>query len=407
MSNKHTNKVSLGNKIFFEILAGAVKLAARIVLGFKIDTDEKVRQWKKSKDGFIVLCAHPSEFDAVVLLSACFPRYTRFVAGAQQLYKGFQGKMLRLIKVIPKKQFVPDISAIKEMMKTIKSGYVLGMMPEGRVSMDGTPNPNDISTAKLLKKIGAPVAILIPHGTYFIKPSYNYSGIKIGKISAEMKCLFTAEDLSVMSEDEILSRLSDACSYNAAEELRGMKRHYGSKKNNAFLGVSRILYRCPACGSMYSISDDGYTLSCRSCKKKAKLSEDMFIESLEKDAAPSWPDNIPQWNADQISFEHDFWKNYDASISFAVKKSMLTLRKETDYHYCCDGLLSLDANGLHYSDKEETIDAALNLVAGVSADYQHGFITYYQGNDIRRFTLENSQYVTRFVNSLMVLKNLK
>ena len=60
-----------------------------------------------------------------------------------------------MIGVIPKKQFTPDISAVKEMMMTVKKGDALAMMPEGRVSLDGTPSPIDISTAKLIKKLGA------------------------------------------------------------------------------------------------------------------------------------------------------------------------------------------------------------------------------------------------------------
>ena len=56
------------------------------------------------------------------------------------------------------------------MIKTVRDGDVLAMMPEGRVSLDGTSSPIDPSTAKLLQKLACPTAVMVPRGTYFVKP---------------------------------------------------------------------------------------------------------------------------------------------------------------------------------------------------------------------------------------------
>ncbi len=400
---KKKNPASLKSRLIFWLMAVVVKIYAGIALGLKIRTDEQVRTWKKSGQSFVVLCAHPSEIDAVVLLAACFPRYTRFVAGAQQLYKGITGKLLRLIGVIPKKQFTPDITAIKEIMRTVKSGCVLGMMPEGRVSMDGTQNPNDISTAKLLKTLGVPVALLIPRGSYYIKPAYNYGGIIRGKLSGDLNCLFTPEELSEKSPEEILEKLEAAFRYDASEELRGSGNRYAKTKGGYMEGVSKILYRCPACGGLYTLTDQNSRLTCSACGASAELLPEMFFAPENE----KLPDNLSAWNRSQLEFERSFWAAEDACLEFSVKKYMLRIGEEGDYRFCGEGLLRLDKNGFFYKDEAEEIRVPLEQIQGFSADYCFGFIAYYQGRDIRRFWFEKIQYVPRFMNSLAVLKNWK
>jgi len=403
MKNEHQSKnYTIWNYLLYLLVGGFVKLTLKLVFGFKLNADNQVKAWKKEGKSFVVLCAHPSEFDATIMLSAVLPNKVRFVAGAQQLYKGVQGAFLRGLGVIPKKQFVPDISSIKEMMTTVKSGMILGFMPEGRVSLDGTENPNDISTAKLVKKLGVSVAILKPQGSFFVKPSYNWSALIKGPVSAELSCFLTAEEVEALSPDEILSRLDKECKYNESEALRGSGKIYGKKNAPAMERVSNIMYRCPCCGSLYTIVDN----RCRKCNLEIIPGSDMFFD-FPSTNSDELPDNVAAWNKMQLDFEKSFWADENARIEFDVQKYMLTLKKETEFRLAGDGFLSLDKNGLHYKDKDETIDVPLGILPGVSADYMNGYITYYSGDDIRRFALKNAQYAARFVNSLMVLKGLK
>lgn len=411
--NKAKTKPGFGTKLFYGILAVCIRIAAFVLLGFKLKTDPEVKAWKRSKEGLVILCEHPSELDAVVLLAAAFPRYTRFVAGAQQLYKGTQGKLLRKLKVIPKKQFVPDLVAIKEMMRTVRDGMVLAMMPEGRVSMDGKASPNDISTAKLIKKLGVNVAILKPHGSYYVKPPYNYSGLIKGEVSGECLPLFRKEELAEMSAEEILEKLTGAFDYNAGEELRGSGRTYGKKKEPAMEKVGNMFYRCPACGSLYSITQSPDKLHCSSCGLDMLLSRDMFFKadtkSLQEYETEDMilPDNVTDWNDTQLAWERAFWKKENASLVLKVRKSVMTIGVTTVYEDRCDGTLTLSEKGLHYEDGEEVIDVPLHTLQGVSADYMYGHILCYSGNDIRKFKFENEKYVARFVNSLMILKGAR
>ena len=384
----------------FAVLALFVRIAGRLLLGMRIVTDETVRTWKKEKGGFVVLCAHPSEFDAVVLLSASFPRYTRFVAGAVQFYKpGIVSRLLRLIGVIPKKQFTSDITALREMMATVRDGDVLAFMPEGRVSLDGTASPVDMAAAKLIRKMGVPVAVLVPHGTYFVKPPYNYGGIIRGRVSAEMKAVLSAEEAASLSVEEICSRVEKALDYNASEELRGSGNKYKAVDGAYMKGVSNLFYLCPECGSLMTVTDRDSVISCSACGMELKALPTMFFEGRT-----GLPDSIAAWNELQKKWERSFWSEKDATLELSVRKDVMTLKKDSGFAPGGDGVLRLSAAGLAYEDDEESFTAPLGTVPGVSADYQFGHIVYYQGDLMRRFVFDDKRLTARFVNSLMVLK---
>ena len=385
----------------YRLTAAIIKFLLKLLFGFKLNIDETVQSWKKEKRPFVILSAHPSELDATVLLSAAYPNNARFVTGAQQLYKGLQGRILRMLKIIPKRQFVADITAVKEMMRAVKDGCILGMMPEGRLSLDGTDNPIDISTAKLIKKLGVPVAFLIPRGTFWIKPSYYWSTlITPGRISADMFCIFTAEELKELSNEEVLARLNEACTYNESEALRGSGKTFGKKNKPYMEKCSNIFYRCAKCGEFYTMEDDGRKLRCTACGLEMNITREMFFECEDK----SLPDNVAAWNKNQLEYEKAFWENPDAEIHFTVWKDMLILKKETEFTRMGQGELSLSHKGFSYKDDAEEIDVALVNLLGVAADYKLSRVTYYQGDEIRRFEFSDRHCAAQFVNALMTLK---
>ncbi len=412
------NKKDRKGPVIFAILGFLARLAGWLVCGLTIKADPRVLEWKKSGQGFVVLCAHPSEMDAVVLIAGCFPRYARFVVGAQQLYRGLQGLMLRTLGVIPKRQFTPDIASVKEMLRTVKDGHILAMMPEGRVSLDGRANPIDASTAKLLQKTGCPVAVMIPEGSFYTRPPYDHGAVIRGKLTGRLKALFEAGEASSLSAEEIMARLDAAIYYDAAEELRGSGRKYGSPFKAPMRGVSKLLYLCPSCGSLHTMSDSEGTVSCSSCGFTVFAGRDMFFHGTREEAkacVPSaglslkygLPDCVTAWNELQLGHERSFWQDPEAFIEYEVIKKTMTIGKDMDFSGDIKGRLRLDHEGLHYADADESLDIKLSLLPGVSADYRDGFIACYQGDLIRRFCCGDLSVPARFVNSLMVLKGLR
>jgi len=401
--SKDKNQVSIGSLIAFSTISISFIASLTVLCKFRCNTDEEVKKWKKEKEGFIILSEHPSKLDAAVLAASAFPRYTRFVTGAMHLNSSFQGSVLRYVGVIPKKQFMPDIKAIKEMMKTVKSGNVLGMMPEGRISMDGTENFIDISTAKLIKTLGCKVAVLIPHGSYFVKPPYRYNNIIKGPVSSDLKVALTKEEVEQLSAEDILKKLQKALSYNTMKDLKERGSQFGDESNPCLKDVSKILYRCPSCGELYTIKDDGKKLWCTNCDLSMGLGRDPYFIT-EKENLPK---DIAEWNHEQLEFERKLWENEDNALSFDCLKGVIELGVGVDFEDKVRGKLTLTKEGLNYVDEEETLEVPINQLPALVADFQEGFVVYYQGNLIRRFKFDDPRITPRFVNSLAILTKQK
>ncbi|MCF0149802.1 MAG: 1-acyl-sn-glycerol-3-phosphate acyltransferase [Firmicutes bacterium] len=386
----------------FTAVAGLVKWAMGIWFGFTLEEDPRIAQWKASDRGFIILCGHTAEADAAVLLAAVYPRYARFVVGAQQLYKGLQGRLLRMFDVIPRKQFVSDIASVKEMMKTVRDGHVLGMMPEGRVSLDGRPSPVDGSTAKLLKKLGCPVAVLVPEGSYWIKPPYDHKAILRGPLKGHLKVLLEEGEAASLSAEEITDRLNKAIYYDESKALSGTGRRYQNHKGQTMKGVSNLFYLCPSCGAFYTMHQADDRMCCSSCGAGVRLTREMVFLP-EKEGLPC---TVPDWNDRQLAFEKQFWKEGSALFSVPVTRYVADLKGDAVFRTPEKGLLTLDRSGLSYKGETDHLQIALSDLPGVSADYEDGFIACYEGDIIRRFVLDDVRKTARFVNSLMTLREM-
>jgi len=402
--DKKDKQVALGKRFALSVVSLAFIVSLKTYCKFKCNTDDEVQKWKNEDEGFIVLSEHPAKLDAAVLAASVYPRYARFVTGAMHLNSAFQGKVLRYVGVIPKKQFMPDIKAIKEMMNTVKQGHILAFMPEGRISMDGTQNFIDISTAKLIKTLGCKVAVLIPHGSYFVKPPYRYDNIIPGPVSSDLKVGLTKEEVQSLSAEEILAKIQQLMAYDTIKDLRERGSKFGNKSNPCMKDVSKLLYRCPSCGKLYTIQDDGSKLWCSDCNMTMGLGTDpFFITEDEK-----LPSDITAWNKEQLEFEREYWNTENQTLSFKCLKGVIVLGgKSNDFEDKLEGIMTLSKDGLKYVDDEESLEVPIAQLPAMVADYQKGYVVYYNGNLIRRFKFDDIRMTPRVVNSLAILTKEK
>ncbi len=395
-------------KFLFGFLAAVLSVAMLALFGFRCKTDKTVRRWKRKRGSFVILCAHPSEIDAVALLCSLFPRFARIVAGKQQLYRGPRGALFRKLGCIGKTQFCPDLSAVREMFDTVRDGHILAMMPEGRVSMDGTASPIDLPTAKLLQKLKVPVAVLIPHGSYFIKPPYDNRSVILGPMRAELRALYTAEEVVSLSAEELLAGVNEALAYDESAFTRARRFRYGLLKREPKRNISHLFYRCPVCGDLYTVGDAGKLLRCSACGTEWKLSPRSFFPvnaaTLPEGTDVTPPDDIRRWNLTQLAFEDEFWADPAAAFTEEVKKAVMIMGGSDDFAPAGGGTLSLTHEGFRYRDDSEEIFLPLAGIAGFSADYLRGDIVLYRGELLTRFIFDDPRKVARLMNALAALK---
>ncbi len=153
----------------------------KLFFRFKVIGQENIPQ-----DGpFIIVANHSSLLDPVILGASVRPKVI-FVAAAYLFEIGWLGYLLRKANSIPV-QRENDIKAIKQALKILQQGGVLGIFPEGGIDRQKNNFPVRAGAAYLATKVGVPVVPIkikgadkvLPRGAKFIR--------SLNKIEVEIK----------------------------------------------------------------------------------------------------------------------------------------------------------------------------------------------------------------------------
>ena len=153
----------------------------KLLFRLKVTGQENILQ-----DGpFIIVANHSSLLDPVILGVSIKPIII-FVAAAYLFEIGWLGYLLRMANSIPV-QRENDIKAIKQSLKILQQGGVLGIFPEGGVDRQKDNLPIKAGAAYLATKVGIPIVPIkikgadkvLPRGAKFIR--------SLNKIEVEIK----------------------------------------------------------------------------------------------------------------------------------------------------------------------------------------------------------------------------
>ena len=134
---------------------------------------------------FIIVANHSSLLDPVILGVSVRPKII-FVASAYLFKIRWLGYLLRKANSIPV-QRENDIKAIKQALKILQKGGVLGIFPEGGIDRQKNNLPVRAGAAYLATKVGVPIVPIkikgadkvLPRGAKFIR--------SLNKIEVEIK----------------------------------------------------------------------------------------------------------------------------------------------------------------------------------------------------------------------------
>jgi len=135
---------------------------------------------------FVIVANHSSLLDGFVLVSSVNPKVT-FMSAAYLFKMPFVGNILRGVGAIPVQGKGSDIKLIKEAMKVLQAGGVLGIFPEGRITNGKDSFSAKAGAAYLAIKADVPIIPMaikgankvLPLGAKF--PKLNKIEVKIGK----------------------------------------------------------------------------------------------------------------------------------------------------------------------------------------------------------------------------------
>jgi 1-acyl-sn-glycerol-3-phosphate acyltransferase len=162
----------------------------KFLLIFKLFFRLKVTgQQNMPQDGpFIIVANHSSLLDPIILGISVRPKII-FVAAAYLFKINWLGCLLRMANSIPihRENYTDNIKSMKQALKILQKGGVLGIFPEGGVDRKKGGIPIKAGAAYLAAKVGVPIVPIkikgadkvLPRGAKFIR--------SLNKIEVEIK----------------------------------------------------------------------------------------------------------------------------------------------------------------------------------------------------------------------------
>jgi transcription elongation factor Elf1 len=287
------------------------------------------------------------------------------------------------------------------MFKVIKQDGIIGILPEGSRSIDGTTLPIEDSLAKFIKKTHANVIVGISHGAYLSWPRWSKSGIRRGRISLDLKVLLTSEEVAACSVDEIYNKIVSSLQYNEYKWQKKELVEYRSKAPAS--GLHNILHKCPSCNKSWVTKSYRNILECQSCGNIAVMDKYGLLSPLNGSCKVF--EFVCDWNAWQKEdFDRDFMPG---ETIMSDEAEMLVSYHHEPFKLLGKGTIHLNNQrflfeGLLGSDKV-TKEFPLSGILGVSAEYGVYFDLSEDGH-IYKFRPVASQKVISFVHAVEFLR---
>lgn len=237
---------------------------------------------KAGKEPFLILMNHSSFLDLEIASKIMFPKRYNIVCTSD----GFVGKegLMRNLGCIPTQKFVSDISLITDMRYAIGINKTSVLMyPEASYSFDGTATPLPRRMGVLFKALHAPVLMITTYGSFARDPLYNNLQKRKVKVTAQLECLLSKDEVKEKSVEEIDEILDKAFSFDYFAWQRDNKVTISEPFRAD--GLHRILYKCACCEEEGKMEGKGTILTCHACGKTWELDE--FGQLREKHPAAS------------------------------------------------------------------------------------------------------------------------
>ena len=273
------------------------------------------------KEPCLILMNHSCFLDLKIASKIFYPKPYGIVCTSD----GFVGKslLMRLIGCIPTLKFVQDVTLIRDMEYLLKKKKTSVLMfPEAGYSFDGTATTLPRKMGVLLKKLGVPVVTVITQGAFARDPLYNGLQLRKVKVSADVTCLLTAEEIKTKTVAQLDEILDNAFTFDGFKWQQENQVSVTESFRADFL--NRVLYRCPHCNEEGKMEGKGTTLTCHSCGKIYTLTETGFLEAI--DGKPAFT-HVPDWFAWQRQQVKEELENGSYQLDVEVDIGMLVDHK--------------------------------------------------------------------------------
>lgn len=352
----------------------------------------------KVEGSYIFISNHASRLDYIFTGVPVYPKKMNYVAGYNEFHRLHLSMVFRLLHVIPKKNFIPDIYTIKEVSRVLKNGGRICIFPEGMSSISGANQPVAIGTGKMIKKFKLPVYYSVIRGGYLTSPKYNLRD-RCGKVEVEINQLFTPEELEVLTPAEIEDKINKAIYHDDYAWNKVAQNHYDIGENGAE-NLEDLLFWCPKCGKQHVMTTEGNKIFCKECGNGATLLD--TYEMVPFDDTCVIPETQTKW----FDMERELIKKEVADENFRMEENV-ELGMLPDYKLLSPndtsvivgkGKLVLDRTGLTYTGTKNGEDFTFHIDS-------KQLPTYGMCTDVSRFyTFLDGEFVEFYPENRVVEK---
>jgi 1-acyl-sn-glycerol-3-phosphate acyltransferase len=299
---------------------------------------------RKIKGPMIVIANHPSRPDFVYSVAAMYPHRLNVVVARYYTYIPKVNALLKRFRIIPKNLFNPDNSTIKSIMGVVKQGGSVLLMPEGRLSSNGTKGIMPDGIHKLVKKLEVPLVLVKINGAFFTGGKWITSRRR-GRIEVTASVLLSKEEVIALSAEEIHEKIEQALEYN---DFLWLAEHpeISYKGKSLASSLENILYVCPNCQSEFTLKSERHKFTCEDCGYEVTLNSRYEFESTKQ---PVIFPNILAWFNYQkqvVTQEIEQGKTLETEV---ILKNPVKNGKKTELLEVGRGKCFLNCEGLKYT----------------------------------------------------------
>ena len=370
--------------LFFLIIADQI---ARLLYRHKVKISFK-KNVKKLERPSLVLCNHCSFYDFFYAGRIIREERPNFLSARLYFYHKWLGRLMRAYGCVPKSMFTADLENAKNCLRMLSLKRVIALMPEARLSTVGRFEGIQDSTYEFIKKSGVAVYTVRINGDYFAGPKWG-DGIRKGAfVELELSPLFAAGETKDLTAAEVKARVEAVLAY---DEFAWLAEHpeISYRRKTLAEGLENILYLCPKCRKIGTISTKGHALRCESCGLEAAIDDRYaFVDKKPFENFAEWYDFQTAETEKQLLADPDFAITSKVELRHSSKDG-----KEMTRH-AGEGICTLDRTGLTYRgtrdgedvEKHFPLSTIYRILFGAGVDFE-----IYEGREIWFFVPENKR----------------
>jgi 1-acyl-sn-glycerol-3-phosphate acyltransferase len=233
-------KQRLVNRLFYRVMMGILR--GFILRYFQLKpVNAKV---VPSSGPGIILSNHSTLFDPIWVY-AMLKRPVYFAATEDLFRKRALGQLIRWFGAFPKRKAASDMAALRSIFTIAEKGGLVGVFPEGVRTWDGGMQPLNNSIAKLIRRLKVPVYVCRLEGAYLVYPRWARRWRRL-PVRGMFSRLYEAGAIPG-SDQKILADIGAAIRSPDFDDASATPRR---QQRGLAVNVTKVLYRCPSCGTM-------------------------------------------------------------------------------------------------------------------------------------------------------------